>query len=58
MTVFENSTKCLICDNVYLDGDVQVRVHVMSLKNIEALHIEIVVSMLDQIIKFLWYFTT
>ena len=24
---FENSTKCLICDNDYVDGDVKVRNH-------------------------------
>ena len=24
---FENSTKCWICDNVYIDNDVKVRVH-------------------------------
>ena len=24
---FENSTKCSICDNAYLDGDVKVRGH-------------------------------
>ena len=24
---FENSTKCWICDNVYVDGDVKVRDH-------------------------------
>ena len=24
---FENSTKCWICDNVYVDGDVKVTVH-------------------------------
>ena len=41
---FENSTKCWIC--------------VISLENIEVLHIEIVISMLYQIIKFLLYFTT
>ena len=24
---FENSTKCLICDNTYVDGDVKVGDH-------------------------------
>ena len=24
---FKNSTKCWICDNVYVDGDVKVRGH-------------------------------
>ena len=24
---FENSTKCSICNNVYVDGDVKVRDH-------------------------------
>ena len=24
---FENSTKCCICDNAYVDGDIKVRGH-------------------------------
>ena len=40
---FKNSTKCWICDNNYVHSDVKVRDHVISLKNIEALHTEIVI---------------
>ena len=43
---FGQSTKCWICDNVYVDGDVKVRDHYHILENIEALHIEVVISML------------
>ena len=39
---FENSTKCGIYGNFYV-GDVKVRDHVMLLKHIDFLHIEIVV---------------
>ena len=35
---FENSAKCWICDNVYIDGDVKV---------VEILHIEVVMSLLN-----------
>ena len=51
---FENSTKCWISDNDYIDNDVKI----ISLQNIEILHIQIVISMLHQITKFLSYFTT
>ena len=43
---FENSTKCWICDNDYIDGGVTVRNH-CHIKNIEVLHLEIVISMLN-----------
>ena len=39
----ENSSKCWNCDNFYVDGDVNVRVIVISMENMEALHIEIVI---------------
>ena len=59
---FQNSSKCWICDNSYVDGDNKetdyVMSHVtglvMSLENIKAQRIEIVISML----KFLLYSTT
>ena len=40
---FKNSTKCWICDNGYVNGDVKVRsfCHIISLKNAEALYIEV-----------------
>ena len=41
---FQNFTKCWICDNVYVDGDVKVRDHSNITENIEAFHIEIVIS--------------
>ena len=44
---FENSTKCLICDNAFVDGDVKVRDHCHITENIEALHIKIVPSILN-----------
>ena len=40
---FENSTKCWVCDNVYVDGDIKVAIPV---ENINVLHIEINISML------------
>ena len=40
---FKNSTKWWICDNDYIDNEVKVK----SLENIEALHIEIVISISD-----------
>ena len=40
---FENSTKCWVCDNVYVDGDIKVAIPV---ENIKVLHIEINISML------------
>ena len=47
---FKNSIKCWICDNDYVDNDVKVRDHCHitgSLENIEALYIEIVISILN-----------
>ena len=44
---FENSTKCWICDNDYIDGDVEVRDHCCVTGKLEVLHIEIVISMLN-----------
>ena len=49
---FKNPTKRWICDNDYVDNDVNV----ISLENIEALHTEIVISILNEITKFLSYF--
>ena len=43
---FGQSTKCWICDNVYVDGDAKVRDYYHILENIEALHVEVVISML------------
>ena len=46
---FENSIKCWIYDKVYVDGDVKVslvRDH-CYIKNIEALHLEVVISTLS-----------
>ena len=42
---FENSTKFWICDHVYAEGD--VKIIVMSLKNIQALHRETVIPTLN-----------
>ena len=39
---FKSSIKCWICDNDYFDDDV-----VLLLENIEVLHIETVISMLN-----------
>ena len=55
---FENSTKSWICDNVYVDCDVKLRHHCYITENIETLHIEIVISTLNLMIKLLLYFTT
>ena len=43
---FKNSTKCWICDNDYVDNDAKVRDH-CHITGIEALHIEIVISILN-----------
>ena len=43
---FENFTKCWICDNVYVDADVKVII-VISLENIEAMHMEIIITRLN-----------
>ena len=40
---FENSTKCWVCSNVYVNGDVII----ISLKNKEALQTEIAISRLS-----------
>ena len=44
---FENSTKCWICSNDYVDNDVKVRDHCHITRNIEALHKETVISILN-----------
>ena len=44
---FENSSKCWICDNDYIDGDVKVRDHCHITGKYRGLHIEIVISMLN-----------
>ena len=44
---FMNSTKCWICYNDYVDKDVKVKIVVISLENIKALHIEFVISILN-----------
>ena len=45
---FENSTKCWICDNDYIDTDVKVRDHChITGKYREVLHIKIGISMLN-----------
>ena len=43
---FKNSAKCWICDNDYVDNNAKVRDH-CHITNIEALHIEIVISILN-----------
>ena len=40
----KNSTKCWICDNDYIDNHVKEEIIAISLENIEALHIEIVIT--------------
>ena len=44
---FKNSDKCWICDNNYVDIDIKVRDHCHITDNIEVLHIEIVISILN-----------
>ena len=44
---FKNPTKWWIYRNYYVDVDVKVKIMVMSMENIEVLHIEIVISILD-----------
>ena len=44
---FKNSTKCWICDNYYIDIDVNVGDHCISLENKEVVYIEIVISILN-----------
>ena len=51
----ENSTKCWIYDNVYVEGDLKVRDHCHITK---ALHREIAISKLKLIIKILPYSIT
>ena len=43
---FKNSTKCWSCHDDYVGNDVKVSDLVILLKNIQTLHIEIVISML------------
>ena len=52
---FENSTKCWICDNVYVDGDVKATVHCHTTgKYRDSSHL---ISKLNLMIKVLWYST-
>ena len=45
---YKNYTKCWICDNDYIDNDIRVKIAgKLSLENIAALHIEIVISILN-----------
>ena len=47
---FKNSIKCWIYDIDYIDGDVKVRDHCHitgKYRNIEVLHMQIVISMLN-----------
>ena len=44
---FQNFTKCWICDNNQIENDVKTRDHVILLENVEALCLEIVISMLN-----------
>ena len=48
---FKNYTKCLICDNDYIDNDIRVRIagklSLENIANIAALYIEIVISILN-----------
>ena len=47
----ENTTNSWICDSDYVENDVKIRYHgrimVVSLENIEALHIEIIILTLN-----------
>ena len=57
--VFRDSTNCWICDNDYVDDNVKVRDDCnITGKYIEALHMEIIILILNQITKVLSYFTT
>ena len=53
---FENLTKRWISDYYYIENDVKVRDHCHITGNV--FHIEIVISILNEIIKLLAYFTT
>ena len=44
---FKNSNRCWICDNDYIDTDVNVRDHYISLESIEVVSIEIVISIFN-----------
>ena len=44
---FKNCNKCWICDNNYIYNDAKVEIIVISLENIEAMHIEIVILILN-----------
>ena len=50
-------TKCWICDDTSVDGDVKVKVNVILLENMEVLPIGIVILRSDKILKFLLCFT-
>ena len=54
---FNDFTKCWIWDNDYIDNDVKVRDHCHITGNIEALHIEIAILILNKITKFLSHVT-
>ena len=54
---FPNSTKCWICDDDYIDTNVKVRDYFHITRTYSALHLEIVISMLNSIIKFCSYLT-
>ena len=43
----ENSTKCDICDNAYIQGHVKVRDHYDITKSMKTLHTEIKISRLN-----------
>ena len=43
----KNCAKCWICDNDYVDNNIKVRDHCHITDNIEVLHIEIVISILN-----------
>ena len=53
---FENLTKRWISDYYYIENDVKVRDHCHIIGNV--FYIEIVISILNEIIKLLAYFTT
>ena len=40
---FENSAKCWVFDNVYIDGDVKVRDHCHITEKNKGFHLEIVI---------------
>ena len=44
---FKNSTKCWICDNNYIDMMLKLEIIVVSLRTIEAMHIETITLLLN-----------